>query len=386
MTAAGTTRHRILVVAMADSVHTARWLAQFRDDPIDVELFPSTPHRRLHPLIREMRNGLGPMRLRVSPVMSWGALPAGLFDLLTRNRLRTAILRRRITRWNPHMIHAMETQHAGYLLNLLRSAAARPITLTVWGSDFNWYGRRASHLWRIRTLLERISHLIVECDRDARFARMHGYRGQSVTRIPASGGLEDIRPTSSASTRDVVLVKGYSGFMGMGPSAIDALERSADLLEGMEIVVFSAGLRTRVYAIRARRRSGLQIRCIPKHGLNQEAMLGLMVKSRMLIALSRSDGFPGVVREALLSGVFVIHSDTACLTDWVPRLDLIRLVDVTSPASVRAGVRRSIQAALDDRVVDEAGEVLQCHARATWSVDALRPVITGLYARLIDGR
>lgn len=379
------TRSRVLVIAMADSVHTARWLAQFRDDPIDFELFPSTPHRRIHPLIRELRDERGQMRLTIASVMTRGALVACLLDLFARNRVRSWLLRRRIKCWNPQMIHVMETQHAGYLLNVASASLSCPVTLSVWGSDFNWYGRRARHLRQIRALLERTSHLIVECDRDARFARMHGYRGLSVTRIPASGGLEDIGLTSPASTRDVVLVKGYSGFMGMGPSAIDALEGSADLLERMEIVVFSAGLRTRVYAVRARRRSGLQIRCIPKHGLNQKAMLGLMVKSRMLIALSRSDGFPGVVREALLSGVFVIHSDTACLSDWVPRLDLIRLVDVTSPTSLRAGVRRSIQAALDDRVVDEAGEVLQCHARATWSADALRSITAGLYARLIAG-
>ena len=44
---------KILIVAMADSVHTARWLRQFDSDEIEFVLFPSTPHRRIHSLIGE---------------------------------------------------------------------------------------------------------------------------------------------------------------------------------------------------------------------------------------------------------------------------------------------------------------------------------------------
>jgi hypothetical protein len=44
----------IFVVAMADSIHTARWLTQFADQELSIVLFPSTPHRRVHPVIKEL--------------------------------------------------------------------------------------------------------------------------------------------------------------------------------------------------------------------------------------------------------------------------------------------------------------------------------------------
>jgi hypothetical protein len=39
---------------MADSVHSARWLSQFIDQSIDFSLFPSSLHRRIHPILRSL--------------------------------------------------------------------------------------------------------------------------------------------------------------------------------------------------------------------------------------------------------------------------------------------------------------------------------------------
>jgi len=38
-------RKRILIVAMLDSVHTFRWLSQFKDSEIDFIIFPSKKHK-----------------------------------------------------------------------------------------------------------------------------------------------------------------------------------------------------------------------------------------------------------------------------------------------------------------------------------------------------
>ena len=262
------------------------------------------------------------------------------------------------------------------------TSIARPLVLTVWGSDFNWFGRRDSHRRRIRRVLSRTSQLVVECERDEVFARQHGYRGPDAIRVPASGAIESVASQRAASQRETVLVKGYSGFMGLGPATIDALVANADLLARAPVIVFSASLRTRACAARARRRTDLNIRCIPKHGLAHSEMLGLLRSSRVLIALSQSDGFPGVVREALSCGTFVIHSDTACLEEWVGDAKHVRLVDVSSTTSIRSGVRQGLRDAIDDGVVDRAATSLQERARATWSSEALLPVITGFYDRL----
>ena len=60
---------KILVVAMADSVHTARWLEQFEGAEYEFLLFPSSPHRRIHPKISRLLSSDSTMNI---------ALPGGL--------------------------------------------------------------------------------------------------------------------------------------------------------------------------------------------------------------------------------------------------------------------------------------------------------------------
>jgi hypothetical protein len=43
---------------MLDSIHTARWLKQFQNEDLDFMLFPSSPQRRFHPMLKALiKNG-----------------------------------------------------------------------------------------------------------------------------------------------------------------------------------------------------------------------------------------------------------------------------------------------------------------------------------------
>ena len=227
MTEAGTTRHRVLVVAMADSVHTARWVAQFRDDPIDVELFPSTPHRRLHHLIRKLRDGPQQMRLTISPGMTRGALPAAVVDLVARDRCRAALLRRRIRAFDPSIVHALEIQHAGYLTwSARRALGRRRVIVTNWGSDIYWYGRFARHRARIEHVLALATDYSAECERDHLLAREFGFRGRHLPVIPNAGGMSlSDAPPAPPSARKTLVIKGYSTFVGRAAEVLRILPR-----------------------------------------------------------------------------------------------------------------------------------------------------------------
>ena len=111
-------RIKILVVGMADSVHLARWLSQFVNQPIDVILFPSSPHRRIHPLLKGlMHSASNQMTVTLKPAaMRWLALPFSLLDIPFRNALRSRLLRNLINQTSFDLIHVLEIQHAGYLL------------------------------------------------------------------------------------------------------------------------------------------------------------------------------------------------------------------------------------------------------------------------------
>ena len=103
---------------MADSVHLARWLSQFVDQPIDFTLFPSSPHRRIHPKLKELiASPSNRMTIVLKPpTMKWLALPLSAIDIPFNNFFRSKILRRLISNQVFDLVHVLELQHAGYLL------------------------------------------------------------------------------------------------------------------------------------------------------------------------------------------------------------------------------------------------------------------------------
>jgi hypothetical protein len=52
-------RKVILVVAMLDSIHTARWLSQFQNQEIDFVIVGSKKHKRLHPNLMQLLKSRG---------------------------------------------------------------------------------------------------------------------------------------------------------------------------------------------------------------------------------------------------------------------------------------------------------------------------------------
>ena len=45
---------KVLLVAMPDSIHVARWLLANQSNNLEILLFASSPMRRAHPVIREL--------------------------------------------------------------------------------------------------------------------------------------------------------------------------------------------------------------------------------------------------------------------------------------------------------------------------------------------
>ena len=113
-------RRKVLVVAMLDSIHTARWLKLFSQNDIDFVLFPSTPNRRIHSQIKLLINTNGRSTYQIVPGMRTLALPLGIADLFLGNRIRAKILQMLINKSQIDfdVVHAHETQHAGYLTSI----------------------------------------------------------------------------------------------------------------------------------------------------------------------------------------------------------------------------------------------------------------------------
>ena len=314
---------KILIVAMADSVHTARWIRQFDSDEIEFVLFPSTPHRRIHGLIGEHKQIKPISSLRISRFMTIGALPLGLLDLLFKNFFRSKILAREIKTFQPDIIHIMETQHSGYLANkaLKKSQTNSKIILSIWGSDLFWFQKFKRHRSKISSVLKMVDLLVMECNRDRETALGLGFGGTFSVNMPATGGLNTglLRERALEQptvTRKLIAVKGYSGFVGLGTEALKVIELVESELNEFSVMVYSAGLRTLWQSRGLRKSMGERIQVVRKHKLSNLEIEEMFLKSRVSLGLSLSDGLPATVKEAMCTGAIPIQTSTSCAGEW----------------------------------------------------------------------
>lgn len=313
---------RILIIGMADSVHLARWLSQFADQSIDFTLFPSSPHRHIHPKLKDLiASATNRMTVTIKPhSMKWLALPLSALDIPFNNRFRSQLLRRLIKQQKFDLIHVLELQHAGYLLLGTKLAPNLPkVFITNWGSDIYWFQQFPKHKDRIVQLLNIASFYSAECQRDIEIVKKLGYAGKIMPVIPNSGGINlDEIPKDSPppSQRRKIMIKGYTGFVGQALSAIKACELAAEHLRGYEIVIYSASLKSRFRALKLRYIHDVKVTILKKR-TPHHLMLKHFSEARVYIGISLSDGISTSLLEAMATGCYPIQTGTSCAAEWI---------------------------------------------------------------------
>ncbi len=374
---------KVLLVAMVDSVHTGRWISQFDGEIIDFMLFPSTPHRRVHSLINQRLALKVETRVRISQWMNWAALPLGIADLLCANFFRAKLLAREINKFQPDVIHIMETQHAGYLTDrALKTVKSKPkVILSIWGSDLFWFQRFPKHRQKMSLLFPRVNILITECERDEALATKLGFVGECIYGVPASGGVDlqlfnDSRRQVLPSKRKTIAIKGYSGFVGLGPLAVRSLVPLVNELKNYEIVVYSCSYRTAQIAKQLRKQSDLNIQIKLKHSMTTKQMEDLFLSARVVVGVSLSDGLPATVKEAICTGAFPVQTNTSCAGEWLKDRISVLLVPPNNIGALSAAILRALT---DDQLVDNASEVNQNIARIRMDLLIIKAKLLELY-------
>jgi hypothetical protein len=316
-------RKQILIIGMADSVHLARWLSQFIDQPIDFTLFPSSPHRHIHPKLKNLITSAS-QQMTVTlkpPSMRWLALPLSALDIPFKNLFRSQLLRRLITQQEFDLIHVLELQHAGYLLLGTKLAPDLPkVFITNWGSDIYWFQQFPKHKQKIIELLNIASFYSAECHRDIDIVKQLGYKGKTMPVIPNSGGInldeipKDLIPPSQ---RRKIMIKGYTGFVGQAIVALKACELAAQHLRGYEVVIYSASLKARARSMKLRYFHKVQVTILKKRTPHHE-MLKHFSEARLYIGISLSDGISTSLLEAMAAGCYPIQTSTSCANEWLP--------------------------------------------------------------------
>lgn len=393
---------RVLFVAQAVSIHTARWISQVRDQGWDLHLFDmlgSFPHAELSGVTeysllfprkivrRDAGAGYGhPFFLR----RGWDPFPLSVAGYFVRRlfRRRTERLRDLIRKLQPDVVHSMELQTESYHLldaiRLLGGGLGAPWIVTTWGSDIFYFQRFPEHLDRIKQVLQQCNYLIPDCSRDVTLARECGFRGDVPLILPGSGGyrLDEMRRhmmPGPPSSRRVIVLKGYEGWAGRALTALAALELCAAVLQDYEVVVYAASPPVIRSLLEIQRRAHLRIKVMPRSP--HEAMLKLLGRARVALAVNITDGVPNAMLEAMALGAFPIQSDTESTAEWISHGRNGLLVDPQSSESIAAAVRRAVN---DDKLVDTAADYNVGQIRGRLDIAVVRPRVIEMYRSAVD--
>jgi hypothetical protein len=392
---------RILFVAMADSVHTVRWIGQLQDRNWDLHLFPCedgnihTGFRGLtiYPLLRQYSPR---MDASVGQTGIWWPFPRGRTRLTQLIRgvgaTRAAMLTRTIRNLKPDLIHTLEMQRAGYLTleSRCRMEATQfpPWIFSCWGNDIYHFGQQPEHEPRIRQVLGASDYFTADCFRDSTLARNFGFRGCDLGVFPVGGGFEIDRMQQVAegkpSSRKIIAVKGYQSetWGGRALIALQAIKSCAENLRDYRIVVFSAYGGSQVCsAVEELTRAGLSVTLLPQS--SHDEIVKLMGRARMALGLSITDGTPNTMLEAMIMGAFPIQSDTVSTAEWIVNGQNGFLVPPENSDAAAAAIRKALA---DNALVNRAAEMNSHIARTRVDVGVIKPRVLEMYEKVARSR
>lgn len=313
---------KILVVGMLDSIHLARWLLQFVGHDFEITVFASTHFRYPH----ERLSNFSHSNVRILGLKKFGKFLGFIDSIITfrffgstvGNFFRKFYLRLYIHIYRPRVIHAIEIQHAGYLISSINASAERKI-LTNWGSDIYYFRHIPGHESKIRLALNWATHYSAECSRDYKLAEDLGYRGVELPKIPNAGGYM-VRQIDrdSLGERSQLIVKSYGGQFGLGLIAVSVCTNFLEHFKLASVFLYSVtdDLLMEVENLSFRFPGRVRYATQSDH-LKHEEILNEFNKSKVYLGLSRSDGLSTSFLEALISGAYPIQSNTSCASEII---------------------------------------------------------------------
>lgn len=375
----------IVVVGMLDSIHVARWMDSVKYLPYRFILFPSSPHRQVHPSLKVLLDSkTSSTIIELSFFLRVLALPLWVLDRFLANRVRAWILRQCIRREGASLVHAIELQNAGYLARRACGDLDIPLYVTNWGSDIYWFSRFRKHEPEIRKLMKRADYYSAECHRDHQLATEMGFTGNFFPVVPNAGGInQDVlieKATTSPSERRVVLIKGYTNFVGRADVALEAVRLLKSELADYEVVVYSATFKAQQLVRNIKRTTDINIRSIPKKKLSHHEMISLFASARIYVGISESDGISTSMLEAMATGCFPIQTTTACIDEWIEDCKsgfFVRNINISQIADLLK------KALCDDVLVDSAAIINQEIAKKRLDHNEISNVVSEYYPTIL---
>jgi glycosyltransferase involved in cell wall biosynthesis len=380
-------RKRILFVALPESLHTARWINQFKDKGWDLYLFPAVDSGKVHPDTKNVTiyySAYGAIgRQKDSENRYRGLYIPSRYGPKLASYVRTILravypayryiqLKRLIRRLQPDLVHSIEFQNSGYLTFYVKESYHGKFPkwlVTNYGNDIFLFGRLKSHKDIIRRILKSCDYYSCECYRDVDLAREYGFKGEVLPVFPNTGGYDlelasELKVKGPVSERRLIMIKGYGLERGRALVAMRAIERCADLIKenGYRIIIYLATYDVIFAAELLEESTGIPIQVYPMnmavdshhYAFTHEEMLRLHGQARISINNNISDGIAISLLDAMVMGSFPIHSSGACGNEWFED----GISGIIVPANDPDVIERAIRTALtDDELVNNAAVI-----------------------------
>jgi len=379
-------KNKILIVGFADSIHTKRWIEHINNKNYSIVLFPSivtiftdmTHTVRVSSLIKKKHN-----RTVLNRLINYSLYRLSPF-------INKRYLKKVIRREKPDIIHSLEFQHAGYLVNSVRKSwkGKFPVWIaTNWGSDIYYFGKQKKHVRKIKEVLKNCDYYSCECKRDTCLAENYGLQRNKILPVfPNTGGfdlnkLKPIRNRIKTSNRKIIMLKGYQNWAGRAHTALKALERCVHYLKAYTLVIYSVQPRSNIIKeIRGfAKRTGVKVRILPLNTSHQE-MLRMHSRARISIGISVSDGISTSLLESIIMGSFPVQSDTACADEWITHNKSGAIVPYDDVKIIAESIEKAL---VDDRLVDRAAKINWQTAKNRLSKEIIKEKINLFYKKAL---
>ena len=388
---------RILFVAMPDSVHTARWIAQISEEGWEIFLFPVYIGKfdAQMPKITAFSSMPSFRRKRGGKIRHiwWTVVPFWLDYVLAKvssrssDKFKKLALSLVIRLIKPDIIHSLEIQRAGYLTLAAKNSIPSKFPawiVTNWGSDIYLFGRLSQHTRAIQAVLKSCDYYSCECNRDISLAKQLGFKGKTLPVFPNTGGfrLQEITAMDwglKPSERKKILLKGYQHFAGRALVGLQALRLCTELLEGYTILIYSAGEEVSIAAELFQKDTNVLVEIVPK--IPHSGMLQIYGQSRIYIGLSISDAISTSLLEAMVMGAYPIQSNTACADEWIEDKVGGIIVPPEDPHVIAQAIRTALK---DDKLVDRAAQINACTAQERLDYSKIQPQVVDMYHKIFE--
>ena len=335
---ATTQKKKILFICSPDSPHANSWMNLFNDSDFDVRVF-SVYHFEKHE--RSLSNwnfptyslfnprDLGRIKNKIINHTLSNVIPEVLFrSIVHRFKLRRKWIKKIITRWEPDIIHSFPLNTGGKpaveALKQIDRKKWPKWVVSSWGSDL-YLGLDGEKRERERLgfILNNCDGFFSDCGRDLKLAKENGLSRTNLKfayNYPGTGGLDleyfgNLRKRKQK--RNIILVP--KAFEREHANRIFPFLEALTLL-GSELEVYEIHLLMCSDSVRKwikKFPDHLQQRCILHDMISQSDLFTLLGRTRVMVALSLSDGTPNVMLEAMAAGAIPLMHPLDSIREWI---------------------------------------------------------------------